>query len=111
MPLSLEALPLVGNINANEKAGCRIGIATIRKGEATSMTTTDDFRFHAHVLIVELDAATTEMMMLISAHQLNGPEWERVTQRQHDAYERWMKYLNERSYPNATEPSDNKPAD
>ncbi|MFJ7281920.1 hypothetical protein [Pseudomonas sp. NPDC099000] len=63
------------------------------------MTTTDDFRFHAHELIVDLDAATTEMMKLISAHQLNGPEWERVTQWQHEAYERWMTYLNERSYP------------
>ena len=111
MPLFVEALPLVGKINANEKADVVLKRATIRKGEATYMTTTDDFRFHAHELIVELDAATTEMMMLISAHQLNGLEWERVTQRQHDAYERWVEYLNERSYPNAAEPSDNKPAD
>ena len=63
------------------------------------MTTTDDFRVHAHELMVDLDAATTEMMKLISAHQLSGPEWERVTQWQHEAYERWMTYLNERSYP------------
>lgn len=63
------------------------------------MTSTDDFRFHAHELIVDLDAATTEMMKLISAHQLSGSEWERVTQWQHEAYERWMTYLNERSYP------------
>lgn len=41
------------------------------------MTATDDFRFHAHELMVDLDAATTEMMKLISAHQLSGPEWER----------------------------------
>lgn len=67
------------------------------------MTTTDDFRFHAHELIVDLDAATTEMMMLISAHQLSGPEWERVNQWQHEAYERWMTYLNERSYPDKSE--------
>lgn len=73
------------------------------------MTTTDDFRFHAHELIVDLDAATTEMMMLISARQLSGPEWERVTQRQHDAYERWMKYLNERTYPDPPETPDNTP--
>lgn len=61
------------------------------------MTATDDFRFHAHELIVDLDAATTEMMTLISAHQLSGPEWERVNQWQHEAYERWMTYLNARS--------------
>jgi hypothetical protein len=67
------------------------------------MTNTDDFRFHAHELIVDLDAATTEMMKLISAHQLSGPEWERVTQWQHEAYERWMTYLNKRSYPGPDE--------
>jgi hypothetical protein len=68
------------------------------------MTTTDDFRAHAHELIVELDAATSEMMKLISEHRLSGPEWERVTQWQHEAYERWMTYLNTRSYPG---PGDN----
>lgn len=67
------------------------------------MSNTDDFRFHAHELIVDLDAATTEMMKLISAHQLSGPEWERVTQWQHEAYERWMTYLNKRSYPDPGE--------
>lgn len=60
------------------------------------MTTTDDFRVHARELMVDLDAATTEMMKLISTHQLSGPEWERVTQWQHEAYERWMTFLNER---------------
>jgi hypothetical protein len=65
------------------------------------MTTTDDFRHHAHELIVDLDAATTEMMKLISAHQLSGTEWERVTKWQHEAYERWMTYLNARSYPDS----------
>ncbi|KQN50323.1 hypothetical protein ASE98_24000 [Pseudomonas sp. Leaf48] len=63
------------------------------------MSTTDDFRARAHELIVDLDAATTQMMQLVSAHQLSGPEWERVTQWQHEAYERWMAYLNERNYP------------
>jgi hypothetical protein len=62
------------------------------------MTATDDFRAHAHELIADLDAATSEMMNLISGHQLSGPEWERVTQWQHEAYERWTTYLNERSY-------------
>ncbi|MGE8185901.1 hypothetical protein [Pseudomonas sp. NPDC086278] len=74
------------------------------------MTTTDDFRFHAHQLVVDLDAATTEMMMLISAHQMSGPEWERVTQWQHEAYERWMTYLNERSYPDKDPGTDPDPS-
>jgi hypothetical protein len=62
------------------------------------MTTTDEFRLHAHELMLDLDAATTQMMSLISAHELSGPEWERITRWQHEAYERWMSYLNERSY-------------
>jgi len=70
------------------------------------MTTTDDFRAQAHALMVDLEAATTEMMALISAHQISGPEWERVIKWQHEAYERWMTYLNERSYPARAE-SDN----
>nr|WP_180206317.1 hypothetical protein [Pseudomonas sp. SbOxS1]NYU06544.1 hypothetical protein [Pseudomonas sp. SbOxS1] len=63
------------------------------------MTTTDDFRAHAQELIADLDAATSEMMKLVSEHQLSGPEWERVSQWQHEAFERWTTYLNERSYP------------
>ena len=59
------------------------------------MTTPDEFRFHAHELILELDAATTEMMKLISAHQMSGPEWDSATRLQHDAYERWMSYLQQ----------------
>ncbi|MEB0048505.1 MULTISPECIES: hypothetical protein [unclassified Pseudomonas] len=65
------------------------------------MTTTDDFRFHAHELIVDLDAATTHMMKLISAHEMSGAEWDQVVQWQHDAHARWMTYLNTRSYPDA----------
>lgn len=62
------------------------------------MTTTDDFRARAHALNADLDAATSEMMKLISEHRLSGPEWERVSQWQHEAYERWTTYLNTRSY-------------
>ena len=63
------------------------------------MTATDDFRFHAHELMVDLDAATTEMMKLISAHQLSGPEWERVTQWQHEAYELSLIHISEPTRP------------
>ncbi|VVO23812.1 hypothetical protein [Pseudomonas fluorescens] len=61
------------------------------------MTTEDEFRIKAHRLLVELDAATSEMMQLISAHQMSGPEWDETSKRQHEAYERWVEYLNERS--------------
>jgi hypothetical protein len=61
------------------------------------MTTPEEFRLHAHELIIDLDTATTEMMKLIAAHQMNGPDWDKAIQHQHDAYERWVAYLNERS--------------
>lgn len=61
------------------------------------MTTEDEFRLKAHTLILELDAATSAMMQLISARQTSGPEWDETIKRQHEAYERWVEYLNERS--------------
>lgn len=61
------------------------------------MTTPDEFRLYAHELIIDLDTATTEMMKLISAHQMKGPDWDKAIQHQHEAYERWIAYLNEQS--------------
>ncbi|MBT2295726.1 MULTISPECIES: hypothetical protein [Pseudomonas] len=60
------------------------------------MTTVEDFKIKSHELLVELDATTSEMMALIDAHQTSGVIWEQAVQRQHDAYERWVAYLNER---------------
>lgn len=45
---------------------------------------------------MELDAATAEMMKLICAHQMTGTIWEETVRLQHEAYERWVEYLNER---------------
>jgi hypothetical protein len=58
------------------------------------MASIDDFRFESHQLLLELDAATLGMMMLVSARCVSGPEWEAATKRQHDAYERWEKFIN-----------------
>lgn len=60
------------------------------------MTTVEDFKIKSHELLVELDAATSEMMALVDAHQTSGVSWEQAVQRQHDAYERWVAYLNGR---------------
>lgn len=61
------------------------------------MTTVDDFRIKSQELLVELDAATSEMMKLIDTHQMNGADWEEAVRRQHEAYEQWVAYLNDRS--------------
>lgn len=61
------------------------------------MTSVDDFRIKSHEFLVELDAATSEMMKLICAHQMTGEVWEEAVRRQHDAYEQWVAFLNDRS--------------
>ncbi|MGN8346829.1 hypothetical protein ACLEJQ_24820 [Pseudomonas sp. SMV71] len=61
------------------------------------MTSLDDFRVKSHELLMELDAATAEMMKLICARQMTGAAWEETVRLQHEAYERWVEYLNERA--------------
>jgi hypothetical protein len=50
----------------------------------------DDFRFQSHVLLVELDAATTKLMMLVAAGELSGGHWEEALARQSSAYTAWI---------------------
>lgn len=69
-------------------------IPDVRKRK--EMTSVDDFRLKSHELLAELDAATSEMMQLICDHQMTGAAWEEAVRLQHEAYERWVAYLNER---------------
>lgn len=62
---------------------------------ATVMSTTEDFRQKSHLLLLELDAATIGMMMLVSSKCVTGPDWDFATKRHHDAYEIWNSFLNE----------------
>jgi hypothetical protein len=58
------------------------------------MSDLDDFRFQSHRLLLELDAATTHLMMLVSARQVEGASWSEATNRQKLAYEAWAMFLN-----------------
>ncbi|MEO6678274.1 MAG: hypothetical protein ABIO21_12950 [Pseudomonas sp.] len=60
------------------------------------MTSVDDFRIKSHELLMDLDAATTEMMKLISSRSVSGPMWEDAVKRQHDAYVHWNAFINNR---------------
>ena len=60
------------------------------------MTTLEDFRNKSQALLAELDSATSQMMSLICVHQVTGAAWDEAVKRQHEAYERWIAYLNER---------------
>jgi len=55
------------------------------------MTLDDDFRFQSHALLVELDAATTQLMMLVVAGELSGNVWDEAFSRQSAAYTAWLK--------------------
>ncbi|MNI57505.1 hypothetical protein D3C73_1125710 [compost metagenome] len=50
----------------------------------------DDFRFQSHVLLVELDAATTKLMMLVVAGELSGSRWDEAFAQQSAAYSAWV---------------------
>lgn len=57
------------------------------------MGNSDDFRFQSHQLLLELDAATSHMMMLVSARQASGYAWDEAGKRQKLAYDTWAHFL------------------
>ena len=58
------------------------------------MASIDDFRMKSHELLLELDAATMGMMMLVSSRCVSGPAWDVASKRQHDAYVCWDAFMN-----------------
>lgn len=54
------------------------------------MNPDEDFRYQAHLLLVELDAATTKLMMLVVAGEISGNRWDEAVALQTSAYEAWM---------------------
>jgi hypothetical protein len=59
------------------------------------MINIDDFRLKSHHLLLELDAATNHMMMLVSARKITGDPWSEAAERQKQAYEAWAAFLSE----------------
>ena len=57
------------------------------------MTNYDDYRFQSHHILLELDAATTALMMLVSGRQTEGPRWCGAVERHKLAYETWAAFL------------------
>lgn len=71
-----------------------------------AMTSVDDFRIKSHALLIDLDAATAQMMQLISSRSVSGPIWDDAVKRQHEAYEHWNAFINSRD---GTDPVDGPP--
>ncbi|WP_438300133.1 hypothetical protein [Pseudomonas sp. NMS19W] len=59
------------------------------------MPTSDDFRFSSHHLLIELDAATNRLMMLVIVKEVSGPRWDEAATRQKRAFEAWTVLLND----------------
>ena len=57
------------------------------------MSNQHDYRFQSYHLLIELDGATNNLMMLVSACQLEGVQWMAATNRQKLAYEAWAAFL------------------
>lgn len=58
-----------------------------------AMSSTDDFRFNAHHLLVDLDAATNHLMMLVVSHEVTGSRWDQAVSRHAQAYAAWASIL------------------
>jgi hypothetical protein len=57
------------------------------------MQSIDDFRFKSHHLLLELDAAVTELMMLVSIRETNAERWAMASQRHFAAYAEWSSFM------------------
>jgi hypothetical protein len=57
------------------------------------MVNLDDFRFTSHHLLLELDAATNHLMMLVVAKEVSGSRWNESVLRQKAAYDTWAMLL------------------
>jgi hypothetical protein len=57
------------------------------------MQSIDDFRFKSHHLLLELDAAVTELMMLVSSRETTGERWTMASQRHFAAYAEWSSFM------------------
>jgi hypothetical protein len=59
------------------------------------MSTHEDFRFSSHHLLIELDAATNRLMMLVVGKEVSGLRWDEAVTRQKRAFDAWTVQLND----------------
>lgn len=59
------------------------------------MNPLEEFKSHAHDLVVEMDLATAAMMELVAAHDMTSDRWHEAVARQRKCYEAWVACMNE----------------
>jgi len=53
------------------------------------VVTNEDFRFNAHKRLLEVDASTNLLMMLVVSGEVSGGRWDEALMRQKLAYDAW----------------------
>jgi hypothetical protein len=64
-------------------------VGAVPIAEAIPVNTLDDFRFIAHKHLLDLDAATTHLMMLVVSSEVSGSHWEDAVSRHKLAIDAW----------------------
>ncbi|MEN5147821.1 hypothetical protein ACP3TY_07160 [Pseudomonas rustica] len=57
------------------------------------MNSHEDFRFNAHKHLLDLDASTTRLMMLVVASEVSGLHWNEAVTRHQLAIDAWAVLL------------------
>ena len=61
------------------------------------MHANDDFRFKAHEHLVDLEATTNQLMMLVVSDELTGKVWDDALTRQKCSYAAWLAVAENRT--------------
>ncbi len=64
-------------------------VGAVPIAEAIPVNTLDDFRFNAHKHLLDLDATTTHLMMLVVASEVSGARWDEAVSRHKLAIDAW----------------------
>ena len=59
----------------------------------------DDFRFKAHEHLIDLEATTNQLMLLVVSDEMTGKIWDDTLSRQKCSYSAWIAVAESRSCP------------
>lgn len=57
--------------------------------KCAEMPSIDDFRFTAHHVLLDLDAATNHLMLLVVSREVEGSRWDDAVALHRQSYEAW----------------------
>ena len=59
----------------------------------------DDFRFKSHQHLIDLEATTNHLMMLVVSDEMTGKNWEDALSRQKCSYAAWIAFADSLTCP------------